>query len=603
MRICTLLLSFLLSLTAVFGQAKALVDDSLQMSYRNIGRYSEQLSENYFDLNTFRRYKPIQNQYLPFARSGNNGLAGHSYTIGAQDWNANSLLQGSQPLLFTKDSLRFYTTNRPFTQLSYFNGAESEQQFSIFHTQNLSEGLNLTFNYRRINSEGFYIGQLATHTQFNGSINLKSRDQRFSTDLYYLINGLENQENGGVIISENDVDTDNAITLAVNLSEAQNQSRTQNWGAKSEYNFLNADTTTNPLFSVSHEFNWHKSFRNYSDDLSNSLDFYNTAIFDTLFTNDSSFAQTVSNEIMGNFWGNKFQVGVRNEELSWFQNFLINEEASSNYIVANANFILSGIGFSSSFEKGISGFHENELDWKVNVRFKEMKSLQTSVYSRVSQKQPDFLFGNQRANHNYFSTNLTTSNQLKIGAKVVHEKLKVMIDANYQVLTDFVFLDSLQMPQQNADAISVIQVNFRKNFVFLKNFRLNNNIQFQAISNSDVLPLPAITSLHSLFYTNDFFENSLRFQIGADAAYIGEYNGYAYSPSLSQFHLRGSGEQLGDILQLDLFMNLRIHKSVRVFAKMENILAPSFSNESARIQDYSVPGRVLKFGLSWRMLN
>ncbi|MFB1021349.1 MAG: hypothetical protein QMC40_01135, partial [Vicingaceae bacterium] len=330
MRICTLLFSFFLSLTAVFGQARVLVDDSLQLGYRNIGRYSEQLSEDYFDLNTFRRFKPIQNQYLPFARSGNNGLAGHSYTIGAQDWNANSLLQGSQPLLFTKDSLRFYNTNRPFTQLSYFNGAESEQQFSIFHTQNLSEVLNLTFNYRRINSEGFYIGPLATHTQFNGSINLKSRDQRFSTDLYYLINGIENQENGGVIISENDVDTDNAITLAVNLSEAQNQSRTQNWGAKSEYNLLNVDTTTNALFSISHEFNWHKAFRNYSDDLSNSLDFYNTAIFDTLFTNDSSFAQTVSNEIMGNFGGNKFQVGVRNEQLSWFQNFLINEEASSN---------------------------------------------------------------------------------------------------------------------------------------------------------------------------------------------------------------------------------------------------------------------------------
>jgi outer membrane receptor protein involved in Fe transport len=167
-----------------------------------------------------------------------------------------------------------------------------------------------------------------------------------------------------------------------------------------------------------------------------------------------------------------------------------------------------------------------------------------------------------------------------------------------------VYLDSTASPKQEGDDISILQVNLRKNFIFLKNFRLNNHIQFQSISNTTVVPLPAFSSFHSLFYENNFFENSLNFQLGADFAYIGEYGGYAYSPSLAQFYLRNeNASELGRIMQLDIFLNLRIHKAARIFAKLENITGKPFSEDSYRIENYAVPGRVLKLGLSWRMLN
>lgn len=600
-----LLVSFMFSFCALWAQNKVLADDSLQLTYRNIGRYSISKDEPYFEVSSFRRYRPLPNEISAFARSGNNGLPTHSYRFSAQDWNSNSILGGFQPLLFTKDSLRFYNTSRPFTQLSYFNGAKSEQQFSIFHTQNLGEGMNLAFNYRRITSEGFYIRQLATHTQFNATIKLKSRDQRFNSDLFYLINNLENQENGGVVLSDDASVTDNTVLLAINLRNAQNQSRTQNWGAKSTYDFIYTnDSTKKSLFGISHEFSWLKAYRNYSDNLTDFPDFYETSIFDALNSNDSSFAQTISNEVLGNFWGDKIQLGARNEQLQWFQNYLIDEQTSSNFLLAKANVNLGGIHFVTSFEKGLSGFHVNEMDWKLSASFKEVKSFKPKLYSRVSQKQSDYLLTNQRANRNYYNANLSTSNQLQIGGVVHQEKYQFSVDVNYSLLSNYIYLDSTQAPQQEGDEISIVQINLRKNFIFLKNFRWNNHLQFQSISNTVAVPLPSFSSFHSLFYENDFFKNSLNFQLGGDLAYIGEYGGYAYSPSLAQFYLRNENAAvLGNIIQLDVFVNLRIHKSARIFAKLENITGKPFSEESYRIENYPVPGRVLKLGLSWRMLN
>ena len=108
---------------------------------------------------------------------------------------------------------------------------------------------------------------------------------------------------------------------------------------------------------------------------------------------------------------------------------------------------------------------------------------------------------------------------------------------------------------------------------------------------------------HSLYYDNKFFKEALHFQIGFDAYIISEYKGYAYAPELGQFYLNGAEGSLGGIQQLDFFMNFGIAKNGRLFFKFENLLEPSYSEQTARIHEYPIPGRALKFGLSWKMIN
>ncbi len=56
-------------------------------------------------------------------------------------------------------------------------------------------------------------------------------------------------------------------------------------------------------------------------------------------------------------------------------------------------------------------------------------------------------------------------------------------------------------------------------------------------------------------------------------------------------------------MQLDLFLNLAINKGAKVFFKFENLLEEPFSEDSYRVQGYAIPGRAMKIGISWRMLN
>ena len=54
--------------------------------------------------------------------------------------------------------------------------------------------------------------------------------------------------------------------------------------------------------------------------------------------------------------------------------------------------------------------------------------------------------------------------------------------------------------------------------------------------------------------------------------------------------------------KLDVFFKFRIQHA-RVFAKMENLFGDQFQPDGMMINDYPIPGRVFKIGLSWALFN
>src|SRR5690606_4436736 len=113
--------------------------------------------------------------------------------------------------------------------------------------------------------------------------------------------------------------------------------------------------------------------------------------------------------------------------------------------------------------------------------------------------------------------------------------------------------------------------------------------------------LPSFLSNHSFYYQNVFFKKSLFTQFGFDVRYLGNYRGYGYFPESATFTLQNERE-LGDFAYLDVFLKIRI-QNARIFAKMENILGNQFKDDGMLINDYPIPGRVFKVGLSWAMFN
>lgn len=595
-------ISLLLFFIHSYAQEVKLRDDSLNVQFSENASTLTFEDLLYYDINGFQQYRPFGSLRLPMARSGNIGLPTHSYSLERQDWDINYLTGGYQNYLMDERSIRYYKMSRPFTQLKYTTGAEKEQLFNVFHSQNLGEGLNISFEYQRTVSEGFFIQQLVNHTQFNATYNLQSRNQRFLSKGYFIINDLEAQENGGVVLSEDNDDDSDVALLDINLNDAQNQIRTQELSFDNQYKFIQKDST-HTLLALSHKIKWNKAARNYKDDINDTLNFYENYFFDENQSADTTYAEILSNEIELNLFNESINLGYRNEQYHHFQNFLLDTNFQSDFVVAEINAALLGQEIRFFFEKGIAGFQKDELDLNATVQLKEWKGFKNSLTAAVSQKQPDYFLQQHRTNHFFYTNELETSKQSSISIQSEKKDWNLKVEVGIEDYSDYVYFDEKLNVIQHNDNISNLYLKLDKKFNFLRNFYLDNHIKYQQISDDGIIPLPELFSFHSFFYENDFAKSALKLQLGVDFYYSAEYNGFAYSPALSRFYLNNNINGLEGLNQVDLFLNIGINKSARLYVKMENILKDSFSEESYRIQDYPVPGRALKVGFSWRMIN
>lgn len=552
----------------------------------------------------FQNYRIWGVHHLPFARSGNLGLAAHRLSVAAQDWNINHNLGAYQTYVLNEDSMKFYQVSQPVTQLIYVNGAEEEQRFVAFHTQNLGEGLNISFQYDRMTSTGFFLRQLTNHTRFYVNYNLHSRNKRFHSKGYYAISNLKSQENGGVFLSDEESEEDNTVLLDINLFDAQNRSRSQVLGLSNQYDLIRIDSNYT-LFNFYHKFNYLRSYRNYDHDLTNSnQNFYRKNFFDPTLAADSAFVDELSNEVGVQLFNHRLLGGLRQSSFNYFQNYLIDQNLNSSFFLAQYNDTLLGQHIYGYFEKGLSGFHRDEFELQAKVDFQQIKTFKFSAEASITQKQPDYFLEKYRSNQNYFNQSLKTANAQVLRFRMQEEFSGIDLSVSVKNLSNFVYFDSLSQVQQSESATSLLEIQLKKHFVFFRKMNLLNKIVYQQFSDAEIIPLPELYSYHSLYYGNELFNKKLNLQFGFDLYYIGEYEGYAFSPSLAQMHLReGDDKMLGNITQLDFFLSMGINQNARAFVKFENLLYDNFDAQTYRIQDYPIPGRALKFGLSWTMLN
>src|SRR3954470_5133154 len=100
---------------------------------------------------------------------------------------------------YTVEGTKFYQTTRPYTELAYLLGSNSEQLIGLLHTQNRSKGrVNFTFDYRLINSPGAFRNQNTAHSGLRVSGSYQSENKRYGLNLIYLVNKLRSSENGGL---------------------------------------------------------------------------------------------------------------------------------------------------------------------------------------------------------------------------------------------------------------------------------------------------------------------------------------------------------------------------------------------------------------------
>ncbi|MBO9573414.1 MAG: hypothetical protein J7497_14585, partial [Chitinophagaceae bacterium] len=93
---------------------------------------------------------------------------------------------------------RFYNTTRPYTEIQYQFGSRYEQMLGALHTQNILPNWNASFQYRMINSTGFYQNQNTSHNNYRFGSWFQSKNKRYQNFIVVVGNKLLSGENGGI---------------------------------------------------------------------------------------------------------------------------------------------------------------------------------------------------------------------------------------------------------------------------------------------------------------------------------------------------------------------------------------------------------------------
>lgn len=94
---------------------------------------------------------------------------------------------------------RFYNTTRPLTEIHYQIGSRLEQVIGLLHTQNIMPNWNASFQYRLINSPGFFRNQNSNHNNYRFGSWYQSKNKRYQNFVIVTGNKLQSAENGGIV--------------------------------------------------------------------------------------------------------------------------------------------------------------------------------------------------------------------------------------------------------------------------------------------------------------------------------------------------------------------------------------------------------------------
>jgi hypothetical protein len=131
---------------------------------------------------------------------GNLGTATKSYLFSTQKKGGfDAGFHAYDAYNYTLAATPFYQTTRPYTELGYLLGGKGEQLIEVRHTQNRTQQLNFSFEYRFSNSPGNVKNQNANLNNMRITAHFQSKRKRYESYFVMLANKAASSENGGLV--------------------------------------------------------------------------------------------------------------------------------------------------------------------------------------------------------------------------------------------------------------------------------------------------------------------------------------------------------------------------------------------------------------------
>ena len=573
-------------------------------------------------LNFLQRYNPARRAWFPQSYLSNQGAPATSRWY--RDQSRPGLRTGREQFdyfLYQPDSLPFYRTTAPFTDIYYLLGQYTEQLFHIKHTQNFGRDLNLAVDFQRMVSQGYY--QQERHTFSNLALTgwWQTKNQRYKIYGAFLFHDIVNEESGGLRPDMLFTTFESPTSLAEPWLE----------NALTDWKHLHGRITQTFDFGV------HREVVTEEDStytvfvpkvrIRNSTGAYNKrylfadASLDRSFYNDASLtADTLKaiSDIDG--WYNQFEIfsvptfdstgvnpfnwraGARYEaaELSDTRG-VVNQEHL--ILSARTQLMLPVVVPLALQAQGDYDLIQQDVLLAAQLNYGD-STLRLGLDARVSSLLPTLL---QRTYSDFRSTwnnSYNDQRNLSFGVRAQSQQWRTELTLHRHQLNNYVFFTAFSdQPRAEPVAprnIALWQVQLTKHLQ-LGNFHFRQSIGWQSVEQPTLGPnalnLPTWLVDLSWYYEKQLFQNALGLQAGFDTWWVSDYTADAYDPVVGVFYVQNS-EVLRFYPVTDVFINFDI-RSFRFFVKADNITQGLFANGYFEAPDYPMQNRSIKLGMNW----
>lgn len=510
---------------------------------------------------------------------------------------------GYDAFAITPDSISYFDTRSPYTQLDYTQGGKGQQRMYVTHSRNITSRWNVTAMVRRMASKKLLGRRSKTDRQAeNWGFNLSTR--YYSKDARYQLLGTVSSmshvhyDQGGILPDSNDLTNDDLYNYElqmVRLYEAV--SRDKRVYARI---YQQASLRKDSLIQVFNQLDFTSRYNTY-EDYADSTTFPGSG--------DSSMAYMKSEMYQG-----ELKLGVKGSSQRFFYalyykgryyNYktpkaaFFNQEGLNNIVGAELN-----VKLVQSLYAGV----KTEQAPQTSEFFTEARLMHKWFDVRYQQLQYTPTFQEQQLYTNQFSW-LNTFNAIRLGQlsallRFKYRALSVSPSVHWMQYDNYVYFTEQARPVQYNSNIqlmtSTLNVAMNKRLWIVQ-----NAIQFNNSSNEGVIRVPAWVNQTRLLIQGNLFKKATFMQFGVDVFFRSEWLGNSYSPIAQTYYLGQANSpfnQLNAYVLADVFLNMQV-KTARFFLKMAYVNQGMGSNGYMITPYYSGMSRVFEFGVNWQFFD
>lgn len=628
------------------------VSDTTNQSFEKRDRYEDSITiyYKYFDSTITRSFDSSINDFftrypLPwtYIDLGNFGNAARNLVFTPQlktgfdaGFHAYDIYQ------FTYQNTKFFQSTRPYSETAYLLGSRGEQLIDLLHTQNRGANFNFTFNYRIINSQGSYQNQNTNHSNLRIATQYQSDNKRYNNQLIFINNRLRSSENGGVkdpkkldsLSLNNTFEADtrlggNTLTYRAIFSSEIGTGTTYfdtRFLMRQTYDLGQKDSIVNdsdvvrlfyPRIRFQHTLSFEHTKYKFQDQNPESdlyRLYYNYAVTkDTILfedkwqqlTNDFSIISFPEKNNLNQFF--KAGAGLENIKGSfeYADTTMNNIYVSGEYRNRTRNKLWDIEAFGKFY---VTGPYTGNYNFLTSLK-KSLKNNKGSLLIGLQNvnRTPSFIFQNNASSYPVLSNkDFKNENTIRALAQLDIPGLDLKLDANYYIISNYLYFRDFFQPKQESTLFNLLQVNAQKKIKLANHWNWYSELAIQQTAGNPPVNVPLALTRNRIAFEGIFFTN-LNLSTGIELRYYLPYKGDNYSPLTGQFMYQDS-LTLSNRPDINLFLHFRI-KSFKGFIRAEGLNSINerdgfaFTKFNFTAPNYGARGFWFRLGIWWSFVN